>query len=202
MNKGITLSNGKWLYFLGSDDTFYNDNILSELAEDIETHQHEVVYGNVVMRGENQWNLNNVVFDGEYTIEKFIDRNICHQAMFFKRSVFEKYGNFDLQYVTNADFDFNLRCYANTYFHYKAIIIANFYTGGQSTMVEDYLFHQNRGALLFKYFGKRIFGSSFLNARLYIQQAALAKTSPLGIINRLYCLFAYAKLKVHSIFIS
>ncbi|WP_316806887.1 glycosyltransferase family 2 protein [Pedobacter agri] len=203
MNKGINLSKGEWLYFLGSDDTLFNESVLNNIAKTINASKDkEVVYGNVMMRGENQWNLNNVVFDGEYSIEKFIDRNICHQAMFFKRSVFKKNGNFSLKYVTNADFDFNMRCYSNSLFLYTDVIVANFYVGGQSTLVEDKVFHQHRGALLYRYFGRRIFGSSFINARLYVQQAALSKTSSLSGFPRLICLLAYSKLKIHSMLIS
>jgi len=199
MNKGLTMASGNWLYFLGSDDTFFSDEVLTDIAKNIETTNAEVVYGNVIMRGQNQWNLHNVVFDGLYTIEKFIDRNICHQAIFYKHTVFQKNGNFDLTYPTNADFDFNMRCYANTTFVYADVIVANFYVGGQSTQHDDERFHQHRGALMLKYFGRRIFTRSFINARLYLHRAALSKSSPLSLPQRIYCLLAYAKLKIQSL---
>ncbi|MFC0514579.1 glycosyltransferase family 2 protein [Mucilaginibacter angelicae] len=198
MNKGIRLASGNWFYFLGSDDSLYHDQVLSAIAAKIKETGAGIVYGSVLMRGQNKWNLDNVVFDGEYTIEKFIDRNICHQAIFYNKTVIQRNGDFSLRYVTNADFDYNLRCYANTVFTYADLTIANFFVGGQSSHVEDHLFHRERGALLLKYFGSRIYTRSFIGARLYLQQAALSTASPLNLQGRIYCLFAYIKLKIQS----
>lgn len=201
MNKGINIAKGNWLYFLGSDDTLYDANSLLHVVEYANKDHVEIIYGSVVMRGENKWNLNNVTFDGEYSMDKFLNRNICHQAIFYKKTVFQKNGLFNLKYITNADFDFNLRCYANTKFTYMDLIVANFFVGGHSTTVEDAEFHKDRGALLMKYFGRRIYTNSFIKSRLYIQQAALLKSSPLNYFDRCFCLFAYLKLKLLSMLI-
>jgi glycosyltransferase involved in cell wall biosynthesis len=198
MNKGINLAKGEWLYFLGSDDTLYDKNVLSEIAKKVCSDGPEIIYGSVMMRGQNQWNLDNVVFDGEYNTAKFIDRNICHQAIFYNKSIFKKNGCFNLKYITSADFDFNLKCYANTQFAYINLIIANFFVGGHSTTVEDKEFYKDRGALLMKYFGTKIFTTAFINARLYIQQAALSAASPLNFFERGLCLLAYLKLKAQA----
>jgi glycosyltransferase involved in cell wall biosynthesis len=200
MNKGISLCTGEWLYFLGSDDTLYSETVLSDIAERISTCDAKVIYGNVMMRGTNQWNLDNVIFNGEYDLPKMILDNICHQAIFYNRIVFNKYGNYNLKYITAADYDFNLRCYASTSFVYVNVIIANFFVGGQSTNVPDYEIQKDRGALLLKYYGKRIFNKSFLSCRLYIQRAALAYDSPLRLWERIFCLLAYLKLKTNACF--
>lgn len=196
MNKGIKVCTGEWLYFLGSDDTLYDNKVLSTIATTAKTTNADVIYGNVMMRGENQWNLNNVVFNGEYDLEKIIKTNICHQAIFYNKSVFQLFGNYDLDYIASADQEFNLRCYANTSFSYLDLIIANFFVGGYSTTAVDNKFHIDRGAMLMKYFGSRIFTRPFMNMRLYLKQAALSAESPLGPFDRVYCLFAYIKLKI------
>lgn len=202
MNKGIDLVKGEWVYFLGSDDTLYDENVLMAIAEKISQTDAEVIYGNVLMHGHNQWNLDNVIFDGEYNTEKLIDRNINHQAIFYKKTVFQKNGKFNLSYITSADFDFNMRCYANTKFSYIDLIIADFNLGGHSTHVEDKEFYKDRGALMVKYFGPKIYSKQFINARLYLQQAALSSASPLGLYHRLYCVLACIKLKIHSLLIA
>lgn len=199
MNKGIAKAKGKWLYFLGGDDTLYDNNVLSKINTHAEKSSSLIIYGNVIMRGQNQWNLNNVVFNGEYNLEKMLITNMCHQSIFYHRMIFEKYGNYDLKYISSADQEFNLRCYANTKFDYIDIVIANFFVGGYSTFMEDIKFNQDRGAILLKYFKNRIFNTSFLKIRLYIQQAAFSKTSPLSIIDRCYCALAYFKLKCQAI---
>jgi glycosyltransferase involved in cell wall biosynthesis len=198
MNKGIDFAAGSWLYFLGSDDTLHHNKVLSAIALKIMNSNADVIYGNVIMRGKNKWNLDNVIFDGEYNLEKFIDRNICHQAIFYKKSVIEKIGYYNLKYVTNADFDYNMRCYARFTFTFINLVIADFFVGGQSSTVEDYVFKADRGALLMKYFGRRIFNKSFIGARLYLQQASLSKASPLNIFERTYCLAAYLKQKIYA----
>ncbi|RZJ52713.1 MAG: glycosyltransferase [Flavobacterium sp.] len=201
MNKGILKCNGDWIYFLGSDDILYNNSVLSKIKTHAKQTSSLIIYGNVIMRGKNQWNLDNVVFNGEYNLEKMLMTNMCHQSIFYHKTIFHKFGNYNLDYISSADQDFNLRCYANTTFEYLDIIIANFFVGGHSTLVEDIKFNQDRGALWLRYFGKRIFNKSFLSARLYIQKAAFSLSSPLNLIERFYCLIAYLKLKIQSIFI-
>ena len=199
MNKGIKLCTGDWIYFIGSDDTLYEKDVLAKIKIHASESKNLIVYGNVIFRGENKWNLDNVVFNGEYTLEKMLVTNICHQSIFYHKTIFEKYGNYDLKYISSADQDFNLKCYANTNFDYIDIIIANFFVGGFSTVVEDVIFNQHRGALFLKYFGKRIFNKSFSSVRLYLKRAAFSNASQLSIIKRIYCLIAYIKLKTMAV---
>jgi glycosyltransferase involved in cell wall biosynthesis len=201
MNKGIDLCSGQWIYFLGSDDTLYNTYVLSSIAAKIEKNNADVIYGDVIMRGENQWNLNNVIFNGEYNLEKLLHMTINHQAIFYNKAVFQKCGLYNLQYSTNADYDFNLRCYASASFQYVNIIVANFFVGGQSTNFPNDAFQKHRGGLFVKYFGRKIFNRSFIKSRLYLQQAVFSKSSPLNLWERIFCLTAYMKLKIQSVFI-
>jgi glycosyltransferase involved in cell wall biosynthesis len=198
MNKGIGLSVGKWIYFLGSDDTLFNEHVLSMVAENEKYSAGLVMYGNVVMRGKNQWNLDGVTLDGEYNLAKLLNRNICHQAIFYHRKVFTRFGLFDIKYNVGADFDFNLRCFANTAFTYMNLIVADFYIGGYSSNNYDHEIIRNRGAMFLKYFKYRIYNKSFINSRLYLHQAALSSRSPLNLPGRAICLGAYLKLKLQS----
>jgi glycosyltransferase involved in cell wall biosynthesis len=202
MNKGINLCSGDWIYFLGSDDTFYQSDVLSAIARELINCACNVLYGNVIMRGQNQWNLDNVVFNGEYDLEKMISTNINHQAIFYHKSVFQRHGNYNLEYTAAADHDFNLRCYAGEPFKYVELIIANFFLGGHSTITKDNKFMNDFSSNLYRYFKTRIFTKAFLSSRLYIRRGALSPTSTLSLNGRLICLLAYAKLKVQSVFLS
>ena len=57
MNKGMSLAKGDWLYFLGSDDTFYNSRVLSHVSNAIGNTTKKVVYGNVEIVGTTAWAL-------------------------------------------------------------------------------------------------------------------------------------------------
>ncbi|WP_316832727.1 glycosyltransferase family 2 protein [Pedobacter aquatilis] len=199
MNKGIALSAGKWIYFLGSDDTLYNNEVLQEIKHKIDETSAKIIYGNVIMRGKNQWNLDNVVFNGKYNLEKMLVTNICHQSIFYRRNVFLELGNYDLKYISSADQEFNLRCYAKLKFDYVDLIVANFYVGGFSTTVPDNYFNKNRGVILYQYFKKRIFDKDFSKVRVYLREVFTKKNKLLKPHQRFICLLAYIKLKVASL---
>lgn len=199
MNKGIDLAKGIWLYFLGSDDILFNKDVLSIIAKSTDSTDESIIYGNVIIKGENQWNLNEKVFGGEYDLEKILRFTICHQAIFYKKNVFNRFGKYHLKYIVNADYEFNLRCFSSIKFKYINSVIAYFFVGGQSTRITEDDFAKDRGAILMKYFNKRIFNKSFLGIRIYLRRAALSLDSPLTICGRLFCLSAYIKLKIHAI---
>lgn len=97
MNKGISLANGKWIYFLGADDTLYSDDIL-ELVFDSDYKDDDVIYGNVLLKESG------VIFDGEFDYEKLCSKSPCHQAIFYRKELFNRCGVFDLKYRTTADY--------------------------------------------------------------------------------------------------
>ena len=46
MNKGIKKAKGEWIYFMGSDDTFYENKTLQNF-KDLEKLELDILYGNV-----------------------------------------------------------------------------------------------------------------------------------------------------------
>lgn len=105
MNKGIAASTGDWLYFLGCDDLLYSNDVLQEVANRIDDRL-DVVYGDVVLNS----NLNK--YAGAFDLERLLNQfNICHQAIFYKKEVFNKLGMYNLKYKIWADWDFNIRCF-------------------------------------------------------------------------------------------
>jgi glycosyltransferase involved in cell wall biosynthesis len=133
MNKGIALAKGDWVYFLGSDDKLADNNVLRKVADAITMNTCELLYGNVKMVGEASWAENGAIYDGPFTIEKLVAKNICHQAIFYKKEVFAKLGLFKEEYKVCADWDFNHRCFASVRCQYVDIIVADFFAGGIST---------------------------------------------------------------------
>ena len=139
MNKGIKKAKGEWIYFMGSDDTFYENKTLQNF-KDLEKLELDILYGNVYSNNFNG------LYDGEFSLTKLIKKNVCHQAMFYRKKVFEKKGNFNLKYKVYADWDFNIRCFfskkINTKYH--NFTVANFADGGYSSLNNDQRFNRIR----------------------------------------------------------
>ncbi|MFD0864097.1 glycosyltransferase family 2 protein [Sungkyunkwania multivorans] len=158
MNRAMAKVNGDWLIFLGSDDTFYDNEVLAKTAAFLEKTEAKVVYGDAKIIGDTGWAKDGELYAGEFTLAKLLNQNICHQAMFYNTNfVRQEIGDFNIAYKKSSDWDFNLRCWAKAPFVYLDLVIANFAAGGFSTnsndnkLVEDYL------ANVLSYFGVGLF---------------------------------------------
>lgn len=139
MNKGVGHARGKYIYFLGCDDCLeVNPSELQHRLKESNT----IYYGNVLRPASSK------PYDGAFNSWKLTRRNICHQAIFYPKAIFEK-RNFAPQYKINADWEFNLRCYADRTFHYQyiALVIATWADGGISSVVFDDQFDRDRSRL-------------------------------------------------------
>jgi glycosyltransferase involved in cell wall biosynthesis len=135
MNKGIKLAKGEWVYFMGSDDTFYSKDVV-EAALSGDLSSDDVIYGDVFS------NLLGGVYDGEFTVGKLFNKNICHQAIFFRKSIFRRTGLFDTRFKAHADWLHNLKWFADRRIRKRYVnkIIANFSEGGISSVHKDVFF--------------------------------------------------------------
>lgn len=135
MNKGIKQSSGAWIYFLGSDDKFADCYILEKVFdESIQTH--DLIYGNVFSI------MHNRIYDGEFNSSKLLEKNICHQAIFIKREIYNQIGVYDLRFKYCADWAYNIKCFKLKGINIKFIdkIIAIYADGGISSVHKDLIF--------------------------------------------------------------
>jgi glycosyltransferase involved in cell wall biosynthesis len=139
MNKGILLSKGEWLYFLGSDDLLYDERVLSDIKNQI-SKEDDIIYGNVISEPLNG------LYDGAFTMEKLFNRNICHQSIFIRRPVFEKTGLFDLKYKMQSDWDQNIKWFLDNSLRKKFVdrIVALYAGTGLSSQVRDLAFEKDK----------------------------------------------------------
>jgi len=135
MNKGIQVARGEWLYFLGSDDKFVDERVLSDVAEELRGDRSDFVYGNIIGEGFNG------PYAGLFDNDKLLTMNVSHQAVFYRSDLFRRLGPYDLRYKAYADWDFNLRCFRDAAIRKKYLdrIIAEYGPGGFSS-VHDALF--------------------------------------------------------------
>jgi glycosyltransferase involved in cell wall biosynthesis len=147
MNKGAQLSTGEWLYFLGSNDYLINNKVLEELTKRVNMDEYEFVYGNVSSPEYGD------KYDGAFDREKIMNHNICHQALFVRRSLFNRFGGLNARYKLLADYDFNLHCMFDNSVRkkYVDLTIAYYSPGGVSSRSTDELFIQNKNWLVLKY---------------------------------------------------
>ena len=148
MNRGIDLSSGDWLYFMGSEDVFYSDMVLNDIFNRIEVSKYDVIYGNVL------WGNTEQPYDGRFSRLKLIQKDICHQAIFIRKTVFDKIGKYDIKFKVLADWVFNMQWYNKEDIRHCYIedIIAIYNLDGHSSHNQDMLFIKNRDALIEAYF--------------------------------------------------
>jgi glycosyltransferase involved in cell wall biosynthesis len=141
MNKSLNYAKGKWLIFMGADDVLADGftDMLS-LLKDPDT----IYYGNVNFYGKD--------FAKKYDDYYLTKSNICHQAIFYPRAVFENY-KYDLRYQVYADYHLNLQCWKDSRFKfvYAGHYVASFPAGGFSTYTKDDAFENDRDSLFKKY---------------------------------------------------
>jgi glycosyltransferase involved in cell wall biosynthesis len=106
MNKGVGVAQGEWLYFMGADDVLHDKDVLADVARCLTEGGVDIVYGDVLLKTTKQR------LGGASSLHRLLfECNICHQALFYHRSVFDKLGPFNLRYPIWADWDFNIRCF-------------------------------------------------------------------------------------------
>lgn len=113
MNKGIKLSSGDYLYFLNAGDQFVSPQTIAETAQFSGEQNAEIIYGNVQLQNKSdRWVLNDKAFTGEIKDLHYLYNNMfCQQRAFFKRSIFDQLGGFDVSYKIIADFELIFRAY-------------------------------------------------------------------------------------------
>lgn len=128
MNKAIDLSNGDWICFMNSGDTFYDaivlKNILSSFDDSV-----DVIYGN----HEVMYNSKNKILKANKSIENIWKGMIfSHQSCFVRKDILKQYRFNESNRIT-ADYELFYTLYkAEKKFKYISLIVASVSSGGLS----------------------------------------------------------------------
>ncbi len=135
MNKGFRLFQGDAVGFLNSDDTFHDSRALSDIAAAMQ--DSDIVYGDLNMVTDHRTKRVARAWRGgafnRYSFQ--LGWVPPHPTFYMRREVAEKVGDYDLSYITTADYDYMLRALALNDFRVRYIprVIADFQMGGIST---------------------------------------------------------------------
>jgi glycosyltransferase involved in cell wall biosynthesis len=130
MNKGISLSSGKWINFMNAGDSFFNLHVLSDV-KDFLSDENSVIYGAKITN-------NNIELPKPLTSLKNGEIFACHQSMFFNFDKIGKCLNYDLTYKIYADYELLVRIdLMGGSFREINLIISDYADGGISSVVSS-----------------------------------------------------------------
>jgi len=141
MNKGIKLATGNFVYFLNSGDL-----LLVNLEKIIKYFKNE----KSIIYGDSYWIGKHILYYGKTSKWKIMRKNICHQSIFYPRTVFIQYF-YDLNYKIYADYYLNLSLMADKAYNFIYIPVLICYfddTVGLSKKNKDLPFENDLAKLV------------------------------------------------------
>lgn len=107
MNKGISMAQGEYVFFLNADDAFASRNVLREVANQLDSLPEVQIF---VGRIWHVFSDRRILRDFSHlTYNRLLIDSVCHQASFVRRELLVSSGGFDLRYRMCADYDWFLR---------------------------------------------------------------------------------------------
>ena len=113
MNKGVQLSQGSWVYFLGSDDQLSSPSILSYVFQTPYASSISMLSGKVTYTQPGIpfiYSKHKKIKSPSWNTSMWIRNGLHHQATFYKKQLFKE-RLYQLKYQVLADYDFNLHAY-------------------------------------------------------------------------------------------
>jgi glycosyltransferase involved in cell wall biosynthesis len=111
MNKAIQMATGDVVGILNSDDFYFNDQIISQIANAFEDSSVDIVFGDLIF--VNPANLSKVVrkySSANWHPDRFARGFMpAHPTVFIRRKYYEQFGLFKTDYKIAADYELLIR---------------------------------------------------------------------------------------------
>ena len=137
MNKGLRLATGDVIGFLNADDMYADRQVLARIAGQMQSPNVDAVFGDVeFVRPSNLYKTVRW-----YRSKKFRPDRLAwglmpaHPALYLRRALFDRYGEFNASYRIAGDFELVVRMFHGTHlnYHYFPEVLVRMRTGGVST---------------------------------------------------------------------
>jgi glycosyltransferase involved in cell wall biosynthesis len=112
MNKGLGLASGDVIGFLNSDDFYANDEVLANVAREFKKDKSlEVCYADLIYVSRFRTSKIIRYFKSKEFKKGLFSKGWCppHPTFFVRRSVYKRFGKFDLNYRIASDVDLMMR---------------------------------------------------------------------------------------------
>ena len=138
MNKGLRMASGEFVGILNSDDYYVHPWVLLEVANKFHKTQADAVYGDInFVAPDNPHRITRIWKSGAFRASKFLFGWMPPHPAFFTRLIcYKRYGLFDIDLKSSADYELMLRF---LYKHrlraaYLPSVVTHMRTGGQSSV--------------------------------------------------------------------
>jgi glycosyltransferase involved in cell wall biosynthesis len=159
INRGIAIARGSWIYVLGSDDELSDECVLKHIGQILHCTNAWLVYGDVRMSTTNPWVPAGDRYAGPVDLSFLTERNICQQAIFYRKEIFDRMGTFRTKYKICADWDFALRSVAAGLSEWVDLVICNYAATGLSSRTPDRQFQHDRPWRILRIVSQRPFAT-------------------------------------------
>lgn len=134
MNKGVAMATGDYIGILNADDTFFEKNTIEKVAKFLQDNPLDACVGDIVQHKNGK-------IIRKYSSKNWIPEKLKigfmapHPSIFFKKELFQKFGDYKLGYKIAADYELIIRYFIKhtITWKYSGITTTSMSVGGASS---------------------------------------------------------------------
>lgn len=152
MNKGILAAKGEFVLFMNSGDYLYDDFMIEKIHQKLDS-EYDIIYGDTIFKEKEK--ESHIKYPSTLSFHFFTYNNLCHQATFIKRKLFDEifFYNENFKIVSDWEFFIYSICIKNTsYKHIDDIICYYDFEGISSNEKSKELIKKETQEVMNKYF--------------------------------------------------
>lgn len=136
MNKGLALAGGDVVGFLNADDVYAQPDILEIVAQHFGRGDIDACFGDVVFVKDDLETIVRYYRSSDFSPKKLAYGWMpAHPALYLKKALYDKYGNFRTDYQIAADYELVVRLFGANRIRYRYVpeVFVKMRIGGVST---------------------------------------------------------------------